>query len=636
MKKILLLALSLGALSAQAQKSNADAALAPLRDIAPEGRSVQVIQSTTYQTEASTVVWSENFAGGFPAGWIQIDSSNINPWKWSLNGSRGFFNGPGAGQPSPGIQSTTRTNGFLLNDPDSANHFTYGQPSGNTYQYLSSYVQTSKITGLAATPFLKLEFQQHFRMNNEVSPLVQLSTDSTTWTTINIRQLVASNAASPDPMLISLNITNILNGQNQLWIRFGWSARVYYWMIDDIQLRTLEDNDLAIEDIGLANANRVINYAQLPLRQLSANYTPEVMLFNNGSLAQPNTRLEAAFYNTAGVAIASGTSPVLSSFAAGSRDTLETAAISTANLVPGNYVLRYHVRSDSVDFNPLDNRDSLRLLVGDTVMALDGHNKRISFSGTNSFTGGTDGLIFANYFELRQPDTITSVTVLLSAQTRPGALLVASVRDTSGEFTNPASLPVLLESEIYSITRQDSMAGRAIIPIPTRLSDGTPQNVVLQPGDYFVGIEMYSNNDVNRVRILDDESIEQPFYAAIIFMPGDRWYSNGNAWGIRANFNRVGAALALAKTSTVKAIKTYPNPQIAGAGIVVSLELERAGDWQLEVYDAMGRRFQVPVKIEKTASHYQFDISTEGLAAGIYHLRLSNGTEVVNQKLSLY
>lgn len=636
MKKILLLALSLGAVTAQAQKANSDAALAPMLDMAAENRSTATPVAPANQTEASTVIWSENFAGGFPAGWIQIDSSNINPWKWSLSGSRGFFNGTGVGQPSPGIMSTTRTNGFLLNDPDSANHFTNGQPSGTNYQYLSSYVQTSKISGLAATPFLKLEFQQHFRMNNEVSPLVQFSTDSTTWTTVDVRRLVLSNAASPDPMLVSINLTNIINGQNQLWIRFGWSSRVYYWMIDDIQLKTLDDNDLVIEDIGLGNSDRVINYAQLPQRQLTANYIPEVMLFNNGAMAQPNTRLEAAFYNSAGAAVVTGSSPMLSSFAAGARDTIETASMNTTALLPGSYVLRYNLRSDSTDFNPLDNIDSLRLTVGDTVMALDGHNKRISFSGTNSFTGGTDGLIFANYFELRQPDTITSVTVLLSAQTRPGALLVASVRDTSGEFTNPASLPVLLQSEVYSITAQDSIAGRVTIPIPTRLSDGTVQNVVLQTGDYFIGVEMYSNNDVNRVRILDDESVTQPFYAAIIFMPGDRWYSNGNAWGIRANFNRVGAALALAKTSAVKTIKTYPNPQIAGDGVTVSLELERAGDWQLEVFDAMGRRFKVPVKIEKTALNYQYDISTEGLAAGIYHIRLSNGAEVVNQKLSLY
>jgi len=636
MKKILLVAFSLGALVAQAQKSKTDAQLAPMLDIAPEFQHISQPQSPAPQTEASTIVWSENFAGGFPAGWINIDSSNINPWKWSLSGSRGFFNGTGVGQPSPGMMSTTRTNGFLLNDPDSANHFTNGQPSGTTYQYLSSYVQTSKITGLAATPFLKLEFQQHFRMNNEISPLVQFSTDSATWTTVDVRRLVLSNAASPDPMNISINITNILNGQNQLWIRFGWSSRVYYWMIDDLALKTLDDNDLTIEDIGLINTDREINYAQLPVRQLTANYNPELAIFNNGALAQPNTRLEAAFYNNAGIPVVTGTSPVLASFAAGARDTIETAAMPTTNLVQGAYTLRYRLLSDSIDLNPLDNNDSLRLIVSDTVMALDGHNKRISYAGTNSFTGGTDGLIFANYFELRQVDTITSVTVLLSAQTRPGALLVASVRDTSGEFTNPASLPVLLESEVYSISAQDSIAGRVTIPIPTRLSDGTPQNVVMQPGDYFIGIEMYSNNDVNRVRILDDESITQPFYAAIIFMPGDRWYANGNAYGIRANFNRVGAALAVEKASAVKSIKTYPNPQHSGEGVSVSLELERAGDWTLEVYDAMGRRFKVPVKIEKTATSYQFDISTEGLAAGIYHLRLQNGSEVVNQKLSLY
>lgn len=50
----------------------------------------------------------------------------------------------------------------------------------------------------------------------------------------------------------------------------------------------------------------------------------------------------------------------------------------------------------------------------------------------------------------------------------------------------------------------------------------------------------------------------------------------------------------------------------------------------------MGRRYNVPVQVEKTALSYQFDISTAGLAAGIYHLRVQNGSEVVNQKLSLY
>lgn len=638
MKKLLFVAALLLAYESEAQRFKNDGAVAPMRDESPQLAPPPGDRIAANRTEASTTIWSEDFAGGIPAGWVQIDSSNINPWKWSTSGSRGFFNGTGVGQPSPGLLSTTRANGFLLNDPDSANHFTHGQPSGTTYQYLSSYIQTPRISGLAATPFIKLEFQQHFRMNNEISPLVQFSTDSANWTTVDVRRLVASNAASPDPMLISINLSNIVNGRDSLWIRFGWSSRVYYWMIDDIALKTLEDNDLSVEQIYLENDGRTVNYAQIPQKQLENTHSARMAIFNNGAVTQPNTRFETILYDGNGNTVSSVTSAAIPGFLAAARDTLTSPVIVTDTLSQGSYWLKYLLLSDSTDALQADNRDSLRLIVTDTVMALDGHNKRVTFSGTNSFTGGTDGLIFANYFELRKPDTITSVTVILSSQTRVGALLTASVRDTSGEFSNPSSFPVLLESDIYTVSRQDSIAGRAVIPIPTLLAGSIPQDVVLQPGDYFIGVEMYSNNDQLRVRIADDESVEQPAYASIIYMPANpnRWYTNGNAWGIRANFNRVGAALAVKEVSAVKSIKTYPNPQQQGSSVTIELALSRDSDWSVAVFDMQGRRHDVAIGLEKMGDRQQFTLSTDGLAAGIYQLRLTNGQEMLHQKLSLY
>ena len=44
-----------------------------------------------------------------------------------------------------GISSTTAFNGFLISDTDSANHHSYGQPSGTTYEYIDSYFTTSAI-----------------------------------------------------------------------------------------------------------------------------------------------------------------------------------------------------------------------------------------------------------------------------------------------------------------------------------------------------------------------------------------------------------------------------------------------------------------------------------------------------------
>ena len=46
---------------------------------------------------------------------------------------------------SNALTSTTASDGFLICDTDSANHYAYGQPSGSTYQYIESLVTTNAI-----------------------------------------------------------------------------------------------------------------------------------------------------------------------------------------------------------------------------------------------------------------------------------------------------------------------------------------------------------------------------------------------------------------------------------------------------------------------------------------------------------
>lgn len=80
--------------------------------------------------------WEEDFANGFPAGWTTIDSSGICPWVYSTDGSWGNFRTGVTTAAAPAISSTTSANGFLLCDIDSANHFTYGQPSGTNGSFV--------------------------------------------------------------------------------------------------------------------------------------------------------------------------------------------------------------------------------------------------------------------------------------------------------------------------------------------------------------------------------------------------------------------------------------------------------------------------------------------------------------------
>ncbi len=208
--------------------------------------------------------WEEDFAGGIPAGWTTIDSSGICPWVYSTDGSWGNFSTGGTTAAAPAINSTTNTNGFLLCDIDSANHFTYGQPSGANYQYLSTYVATDAINCSTHTSVI-LNFQQSFRYNNGVSMNVQVSNDGINWTTFDVSAGQVNNAASADPVNVNLNISNVAANEATVYIRFGWSARVYFWMIDDITLSEADPFDIASLDTWWGMGGFNSQYHKIPV-----------------------------------------------------------------------------------------------------------------------------------------------------------------------------------------------------------------------------------------------------------------------------------------------------------------------------------------------------------------------------------
>ena len=65
---------------------------------------------------------------------------------------------------------------------------------------------------------------------------------------------------------------------------------------------------------------------------------------------------------------------------------------------------------------------------------------------------------------------------------------------------------------------------------------GNPQDRNLAPGSYYVCVEMYNNAGSNDIRIRDDESTLRYPWESAIFVPGEQWYTNGNAFNISANF----------------------------------------------------------------------------------------------------
>ena len=460
----------------------------------------QMNRSATSAPEASgDTAWIEDFAGGVPAGWTLGGADNADcPWKHSLVGSSGFYNGGNFPAAAPGMASASAANGFLLCDPDSANHNMYGQPSGSTYQYLESNITTAAID-LSGYPSVRLEFEQSFRFNNTPDLEVSVSTDGVTWTTFVTQGNIAANTASPDPMTFSVDVSVQVGGSSTAYIRFGWSARVYYWMVDDIRFVVPPANDLAItgafyrtqRDTGTSNY-----YTRIPMSQASKDtlqFSANVM--NTGSLMQPNTKF------TNGVVTPTGSNMMTSNsvnLAPGMSDSLIISNDFMFNQGMGNYSFAYMVSSDSTDSNPGNNvMDTVNVEVTDSTFSRD-----LRAVG-NFWYGVSSTFEIGPMFDIYDTVKATSVSIEVGGNSSTGEVISIYIYDAS--LTTP-----LVSREFITLTAADT-SGMTTFSVP---------EVLLTPGQYIVTYRTYS--DKVFFRRSDFSADPQTCFVQV---------SNGGTWG---------------------------------------------------------------------------------------------------------
>lgn len=357
----------------------------------------------------ATPFWEEDFAGGFPATWTIYDTSGICPWVYSTDGSWGNFSTGGTTAAGPAISSTTGSNGFLICDADSANHFTYGQPSGANYQYLSSYFGTDAID-CSGRPSVILNFEQFFRYNNGITLNVQVSNDGTTWTTYDVSGGQANNAASPDPQLISLNITAIAANQPTVYLRFGWSARVYFWMIDDITLSEADDYDVAMLDTwwGMGGFNN--QYYKTPITH-AAPITFYSELTNNTGAQLDGCDSDIDISGTSGsVFTGSGTQI---SIASASNDTVVSSSTWTPAAVGMYDMTAVASTTSGTDANPSNNTFVDSLEITTSTFGLDNlQNASQSTGGISNFSSNTgQPFKIGNIYQVTIDDVVECIEI---------------------------------------------------------------------------------------------------------------------------------------------------------------------------------------------------------------------------------
>ena len=588
--------------------------------------------------QAPVIIWSEDFDLGFPLGW-STHSVNTQgglatcPWAWTTDGTWGYWNTNNATSPSNELTSTTASNGFLISDTDSANHYSYGQPSGTTYEYIESYFTTNSID-LSLHPAVSLEFEHLFRYNNLgntsfTPPTVYVSSDSINWTPFLVNGGVANNTQSNNPESEIINITSVAGSQATVYLRFGWVSRCYYWMVDDINLIKTPDHQLICteEVIGgwwLGYQGPVgglgQDYSFYPLSQASANpYTFEGVLKNNGAVTQSAT-LKVEVEDGSGINLFSGSSVPLI-LASGEQDTIAASSQFTPTAI-GSYTVIMYAESDSAGAGIIMNYTDTATKMSVVTEHIYGKDFNLTDGSwrLNRINPQPGGFEVSSNYDIYSDVDLYSVDVHISDWSIPGANIYVAIYE---EDVDPANDPILLDqSDDYTITQAD-LGAWVTIPFisPQTLTSATKMYRIavganLHPTD-SVGVDVSGDGAFSADGLLDKDAILTNSTS------GPRWYTIGDIPMLRMNFNPISTGIEVNKENI---FNVYPNPTNG----LITIEIEDALKYELLIFNVLGQSVYTNL-----ISGINNNIDLSHLDKGVYTIELKEGNDVYSEKVIL-
>jgi Secretion system C-terminal sorting domain len=592
-----------------------------------------------------TVLWSEDFSNGIPAGWENTGTINKQSGDTALWEYRGPNTNPDTSIGSRGnyglnkrIISPTRSNGWVIFDSDYLDN--EGIPGNDSFGPVPAPHFGSLITDvidLSGEPFVKLEMIQYFRYFASTTNIFISIDSGKTWLpdTIHLNTNIERNNASPPDDFVSIDISKWVGGQSGVKIRFEFNSFTlsngisgyYFWQLDDIRIIRQPDNDLVLQDIAVQQGDNTVFYGFTPMFQ-AVPTTWKAKYSNDGKVNQPNTKFEVKIEKDSSIEYQKSSIPADLKPDSSRIDSIFKQSDKWMPSDYGTYDITFEVSSDSTnndnEYMPGNNFMNRTVFITETVYSVDSDNKSNSI-GTSQFGG--DDFRLANIIEIHNPYTwIISVYIELnSKQTIPGGTLRATVRDTVGGSYDTDFPNIVCESDFHIVSANDTQNGYINLGIP-RILNGTYQNRKLQEGKaYYISVELFSNAGTNNIKIWDDESIEQPWWASIIYVPGDRWYANGNAFLIRAGLDPHGG---IDDNPNID-IQLIPNP--ATGYTHLDLVAESATDFHVVISNISGQILKQEYFGNTSVINTNLDVSD--MPNGIYIIQINSGLGVLTRKL---
>ena len=582
-----------------------------------------------------TPIWEEDFSNGFPQDWSRYTSNtqggiSICDWKHSYVGSWGYWNTNQGTSAAAAINSTTAANGFLISDTDSANHHTYGQPSGTTYQYIESSFTTSAID-LSLYPAVSLEFEHLFRYNNFgnssfVPPTVSVSSDSINWTSYLVNNGVANNTQSADPTYEMINITAVAGGQSTVYLRFEWTSRCYYWMIDDIRLIETPPNVVTMQDEVIGgywldytnysgnglNVMVGLDYAVTPLSQLANHpYAIEALFINEGGASQSISLT----FDAMGAANYSGSSNAV---VLNSGDSTFLGA-SFAPTMIGSYSIDIWGVADSAGAgvtSTLTNMETRNIEVTNYI-----YGKDLGDSNPGSYILGgiEDQNHITTRYEMYANEQLYALRAFISDESDVGAEVKAIIYEL--DTTASSGVVFLAESDNYTIAPQD-LGNWIDIPFisPISLISGFAyefgivgfNHPTLESYIGTAGTSLYNGEH----SLFDEQGLSSQSAGV------PTWYYITPTPMVRMNFD----PSLIASVSNIEngIFNVYPNP--SGGSFTISLDKDKQYD--VRINNALGQTI-----LSTVTNKMNTKIDLSSFDKGIYMVELQDENAIYTDKV---
>jgi hypothetical protein len=262
------------------------------------------------------IIWSEDFEAGIPSDWENAETSGVALWEYrgivtTPNNEIGSI-GSCIPEDAPGgapILSPSWTNGFVIFDsnfwdnsenPCSPDFFGTGIAPGPHFATL-----TTPSLDLTGIDNVGLIFYQYIK-DYQAETYVQVSVNQGTWQTVFENDLFPNESTPLDDMQ-RVVISGLADNQQDVRIRFVFEGTYYFWMLDDIQVVQLDDNNISARwstygdfdfyDLAHETGFEYMEYDQYPLGlQPELKFT--TMADNFGAMAQTDVRLNVEIINT--------------------------------------------------------------------------------------------------------------------------------------------------------------------------------------------------------------------------------------------------------------------------------------------------------------------------------------------------